>query len=419
MWAERVKTRTSRRGAGRRSRDARMTAPTFAYQAANREGQVERGRLDATTREAAMRTLAERGLFPLELTAVQASSRGAKIPAAELALTLRILADLVDSGLALGRALQTLETLAPARVAAILPAVRQSVREGRSLAHALEESRAQMPEVLLGVLRAGERGSGLAAAIRQAALLSEESAAARAALRSALAYPILLATFGTGAVCLLVGVVLPRFAAILADLGQSLPASTRFVLRAGVIAGGAALPLVIVLAVLLLAQRTWVGTPDGRRRWDALLLRLPLFGAPRMASASANLCAALSALLESGVPLVPAMGSAARATGNAELVARVARARADVEHGGRLSMALAAHEATSPVVYRLARAGEESGRLASMLGHAARIERERAVRQMQTMVRLVEPILIVAFGGMVALVAAALLQALYSVRPGA
>src|SRR4051812_39971351 len=201
MWVERVKMRTSRRGAGRRSRDTRMTVPTFVYHAANREGQIARGRLDAMTREAAMRTLSERGLFPLELTVVQVRSGRAKIPAAELALTLRILADLVDSGLALGRALQTLETLAPARVVAILPAVRQSVREGRSLAHALEESPLQMPEVLLGVLRAGERGSGLAAAIRQAALLSEESAAARAALRSALAYPILLATFGMSAVC--------------------------------------------------------------------------------------------------------------------------------------------------------------------------------------------------------------------------
>jgi general secretion pathway protein F len=172
-----------------------------------------------------------------------------------------------------------------------------------------------------------------------------------------------------------------------------------------------------VLAVI--AQRAWVAAPEGRRRWDALLLRLPLLGTPRMASASANLCAALSALLESGVPLVPALASAARSTGNAELVARVARARTDVEQGGRLSVALAEHAATSPVVHRLARAGEESGRLASMLGHAARIERERATRQMQTMVRLAEPMLIVAFGGMVALVAAALLQALYSVRPGA
>jgi general secretion pathway protein F len=96
----------------------------------------------------------------------------------------------------------------------------------------------------------------------------------------------------------------------------------------------------------------------------------------------------------------------------------VLEARTDVEHGGRLSDALAARDAATPVVHRLVRAGEESGRLATMLAHAARLERDRAARDVRNAVRLLEPLLIVGFGGLVALVAAALFQALYSVRPG-
>jgi general secretion pathway protein F len=90
-----------------------------------------------------------------------------------------------------------------------------------------------------------------------------------------------------------------------------------------------------------------------------------------------------------------------------------------VEQGSRVSDALARHAVTTEFVQRLVRAGEESGQLASMLSHAGHFERDRVLRRVRSAVRLLEPAMIVAFGGIVALVAAALLQALYSVRPGA
>ena len=393
--------------------------PTFAYRAASQDGRLERGRMDADSRDAVVRALTQRGLYPLDVSAIAQRPAHAAISAADLGVTLRILADLVQSGLAIGRSLQLLEELAPPRFAAALPAIRQSVREGSSLGRALEDAPIRVPDVVLGVISAGERGSGLAEAIRHAATLCEDAAATRSALRAALAYPALLATFGTAAVVVLVGVVLPRFAAILDGLGQSLPASTGLVLRIGELARMSAFPAAVGLAIGIGAWHVWIQTTDGRLRWDALLLRLPLLGALRMASASASFCAALSALLENGVPIVPALSSGARATGNAALVRRVADARLAVEQGGRLSSALERHDAATSIVVRLVRAGEESGRLAEMLGHAARMERDSANRTLRSLVRLIEPLLIILFGGLVALVAAALLQALYSVRPAA
>lgn len=393
--------------------------PTFAYRAATQDGRLEKGRINADSRDTVVRALTQRGLYPLDVRALAMRRTHTAISAADMGIALRILADLVQSGLAIGRALQLLDELAPPRFAAVLPEIRQSVREGHSLGRALEDAPIRVPEVVLGVIRAGERGSGLADAIRNAASLCEETAATRSAVRAALAYPALLATFGTAAVILLVGVVLPKFAAILDGLGQSLPASTRLVLRIGELARLSAFPAAVVLAIGVGAWHVWVQTTEGRLRWDALLLGLPVLGALRMASASASLCAALSALLESGVPIVPALSSGARATGNSALVWRVADARAAVEQGGRLSSALERHEAATPIVVRLVRAGEESGRLADMLGHAARMERDSANRTLRSLVRLIEPLLIIIFGGLVALVAAALLQALYSVRPAA
>jgi type II secretory pathway component PulF len=138
----------------------------------------------------------------------------------------------------------------------------------------------------------------------------------------------------------------------------------------------------------------------------------------RRAAATARYAQALAALLETGVPIGIALRSAADATGDAELTRRLLSARDRIVHGAPLSVALAAENASTPTALRLIKAGETSGQLAALLAHAASIEQERAERTVKSAVRLLEPGLILAFGGLVAFVAAALLQAIYSVRPG-
>ena len=124
----------------------------------------------------------------------------------------------------------------------------------------------------------------------------------------------------------------------------------------------------------------------------------------------------LAALLESGVTVAAALVHAAHATGDAEVEARLLTARAQIAAGHTLSRALEDSRAATQTAIRLIRAGEESGRVASMLAHAARIEQQRSDRLVRTLVRMLEPILLLGFAALVALVAAALLQAIYSVR---
>ena len=125
----------------------------------------------------------------------------------------------------------------------------------------------------------------------------------------------------------------------------------------------------------------------------------------------------MASLLDSGVPIAPALLAGARASGDAALEARLMEARASVIAGTPLSSAIAASDAATSTVVRLVRAGEESGRLAEMLSRGSVLEAERARRLVNGAVKLLEPALILMFGGIVAFVAAALLQAVYSVRP--
>ncbi|HEY0777703.1 MAG TPA: type II secretion system F family protein, partial [Gemmatirosa sp.] len=262
-------------------------------------------------------------------------------------------------------------------------------------------------------------GGSLAEAVRQAAELTERAARTRAAVRAALAYPLLLAAAGSASVALLVTVVLPRFAVILSDLGQTLPWSTRLVLAAATVASGAAPGVALMTVGLAVLWRLWVATPEGRRRWHGLLLRTPLVGTARWAAASARSAAALAALLDRGLSAAPALAHAARAAGDMEIEARLVDARTGVVAGESVAAALGRTAAVTPTTVRLARAGEAAGRLAPMLAHASRLEAERAESVVTHTVRLLEPALILGFGAGVALVAAALLQAVYSVRPGA
>jgi len=182
----------------------------FAYRAARADGALERGVVAAADREAAVRALSSQGLWTLEMSAAASiKALGGRLSVADLALGLRVLATLLDSGLPVSKALSAMPELAPEAWAPALPDLARAVREGESLGTALDQSGLSIPAVVLGIVRAGEAGSGLAPAVRRAADLMEETAATRSALRAALVYPCILALAGTISVAILVGIVLP------------------------------------------------------------------------------------------------------------------------------------------------------------------------------------------------------------------
>jgi general secretion pathway protein F len=390
----------------------------FLYRAARLDGSTEEGSLEAASRDDASASLTRRGLFPLEVRfRAETTGRRPTMSSRDLSTGLKILSDLLESGLPVSRALRVFESLAPAGWRAALPHVRESVKEGRSLATALARAPVEIPALVLGLAQAGEAGAGIAPAIRRAAELTEATATMQAALRSALAYPLVVACAGVASIGVLVGVVLPRFAVVLADLGQVLPPSTRFVLAASAWARTASIPALLVAITVGIWWKLWTSTGPGRETWHALLLRMPLVGTVRHGAATARSAWSLAALLESGVPITTALPLAAKACGDAALEKRFAAASERIAGGERIAAAIDATGAMTSSAVRLARAGEESGRLASMLAHAAKLDNERADRMIQAGVRMMEPILLVGFAGIVAVVAAALLQAVYSVRP--
>jgi type II secretory pathway component PulF len=161
----------------------------------------------------------------------------------------------------------------------------------------------------------------------------------------------------------------------------------------------------------------WVRTPGGRLLVARSLLAVPLIGSLRQALATARWGRALSGMLEAGMPLLPALAAARDAAGDPAVGERLDRVHSRVAEGQELTASLEREEALAPSAMRLVAVGESSGALARMADRAGDLAAAEADRTLAALVTLLEPALVVVFGGLVAFVAAALLQAVYSLKP--
>lgn len=389
---------------------------TFRYVAARRDGGRVRGRLEAATAATAAHELVDRGLFPLRVEADSRATRWPwRPPARALAHVMQSLASLTEAGVPLERALDATAGMADARLRDTLGRVRDRVREGSALWAALAAEDLFQP-VTIGLVQAGERGVGLAAGLAQAAHQLEREAETRAHLHAALAYPLLLLAVGSLSIVFMLFFVLPRFAALLADSATTLPAATRALLAASTMLREHAFWSLATAAVAL-GVAGWLAMKH-REAWATTLLALPIIGSIRHGLATARVARALGALLGTGVSALPALEVAQAAAGDRAVQRRLDLARQRVSEGASLGDALGATAALTPAAVQLIRIGEGSGKTAELLARAALLEEQTAARRVRGLVAALEPALIIAFALVVAFIAGALLQAIYSVRPG-
>lgn len=395
--------------------------PAFSYRAATAHGQVLQGVEEAASPGALERALAGRGLYPMAVVPAPARAaphRGRRVGRrAAAGEAIRHLALLLDAGFPLDRSLGIAGRLAShAAVSRALDEVRSRVRAGRPLADALAGAPRLFPPLVIGMTRAGERGGTLGPALERLAGHLEREEALRAQMLSALLYPAVLVIAGGATLAVLLLYVLPKFAGMFAELGVALPASTALLIAVGH-ALGRWWPAIVAGGVSIAAgAAVWRRTRAGRAALDRALLRAPIIGSLRRLLAAARFGWALGALLESGLPILPALDIAADALADTAVAAGIARVHQEVRVGVRLVDALRRTHLFPPLFVEMVALGEEAGRLPRMLERGARTAEEELARGIARAVRLVEPALIVMFGSVVGFVALGLLQAIYGIR---
>src|SRR5690606_9162359 len=252
----------------------------------------------------------------------------------DVAVMTRQLATLVRAGIPLVESISALvEQTEKESLIKVLSAIREDLREGTAFAKALSQHPKVFPTLYVNMVAAGEASGTLEAVLERLADFMEDQARLKGKVTSALAYPVLMTIIAGVLVGVLMGAVVPEVTSIFAKLGQELPWYTSLLIFVSDNLAAYWWLLLLAIAAGIYFFRRWVATPDGRLRWDTLMLRLPLFGRLNLLVAIARFSRTLSTLLASGVPLLTAMDIVKNVLENRLLENDVRTATASIREG--------------------------------------------------------------------------------------
>lgn len=406
--------------------------PAYAYRASTREGRIVEGQMDAAGEAAVVASLRSQGFIPLAIRAGGAAGAGRfsfdfrlrlpsrrrrRVRGRDLMVFTGELATLLKAGLPLDRSLSSLSTLSEnPTLQSVVSQVLAKVQEGRSLSQALGEHPQVFPPLYINMIRAGEAGGVVEGVLERLAEYLERSEKTRDEIRSAMVYPLVLATTAGVAITIMLTVVLPRFATIFTDLGTAMPTSTRMVMAVSdfikaywwaiAIAGGGA----------VVGLRRYLATPAGRDRYDRLSLKAPIFGDLVSKLQVARFARTLGTMLKSGVPLIQALEIVRAVVANSVIARSLIVVQREVSEGKGLSGPLEKAGVFPPLALQMVGVGEETGRLDDMLLVVSEhYDREVSNAVARTM-SLMGPLVLVVMGIVTGFIVWAMMSAVFSVN---
>jgi general secretion pathway protein F len=395
--------------------------PRFAYRALSAAGETVRGETDAADADAAIAWLKSEGLLPIEAVerrdAAWRWGAGRRVPVAELARLFALLARLLRAGVVLDRALGMLTEATPGRAArALLAAARARMRGGARLSEALGDRAAEIGPMALAMIRAGEESGALAEVLARIAAHMARVAAIRQRVISASIYPAILLAAATVTIGLFLGIALPQFQAMFAEAGARPAGAAGWVLAGASWLADAWWWLLAGFAALLLGARLASGHPGARAMRDGLVLRLPLIGGVVRRFEAGRFLRGLAILLGNGVPAARAAELAAATVENRAMGLALAELAAALRAGDGVAATLARSGALPGMAAQLVRVGEETGRLAEMLGEAAELMDAEVERLLERLLAALVPAITLVLGLVVALIVAAVITAVVGVN---
>src|SRR2546422_1566473 len=399
--------------------------PVFTYRAADRRGQTIDGVMEAIDAPAVAEQLRKSSYFPIKVapqsertSLFSLGGASSRVRQRDLLAMTQMLATLFEAGLPLDRALAILEELAPsARVRTIVSDLLRSVRGGSSLSEAMAKHHPRpFSRLYINMVRAGEKGGVLEISLRRLAEFLEARAAFNEAVVSALAYPAVILTVGTGAIIFLMTFVIPRFAVIFKDLGQAIPLPTQILLELSCAVPDSWWVGLLGGLAIVLAWRVWTSSAEGRLSWDQVILRLPLVGQLTLKVETARFTRTLGTMLKSGVPVLGAMAVVGDMMSNQAIGGAVTRLAEGVKRGGTIAAGMKEHTTFPALAVHMVRVGEETGRLEEMLLKVAETFETDVRTELKRVLGLLEPAMILGMGVLVAFIVVAMLLAIFSIN---
>ena len=400
--------------------------PMFSFRAVSDTGEVHEDLMEAASESAVAQQLQDQGLVPLDIESATAAGvgrarrrkKGRKgFGRKQLIVVTRELAALLRAGLPLDRALDILIQLAEnEEVERLLGRVRDDVRGGSSLSEALEQHEGVFGRFYLNMVRAGEAGGSTEVALGRLADYLERANALRETVVSALIYPAILFAVAVLSVLILLTFVVPQFEQLFQDMGQALPLPTRIVITAGDVVAGYWWLMLGGAVLAVLGIRQLLRNPRRRKTVDRWMLGWPLVSELVSKVETARFSHTFGTLLQSGVPVLTALGIVRGTLSNAVMADSVGDAADALKQGNRLGEALMSGGVFPAFAVHMIKVGEETGRMEEMLGQIAEIYDEEVRATVKRLLALVEPVLILGLGVLIAAIIMSILVAILAVN---
>ncbi len=323
-----------------------------------------------------------------------------KVKSTDLTLFSRQLATLVSSGVPLVQGLSILEEQFTSEAFKnVIKSIRTDIESGVSISESMKKHPNVFSELYIGMIHAGEVGGILDQVLDRLAIYLESAEELKSKIKSAMTYPVVVLFVAIAAVVILLTFVVPQFAKMFLELGQRLPTPTLILIQLSTFLKKWIWLIIVILVIIATVFRKLYKTNEKfRLTVDKILLRLPLFGELIRKSAIAKFSRTLSTLIKSGVPILQAMETVAKTSGNKVIENAIFAAKDAIREGERIAEPLKRSGVFPPMVIQMVSIGEESGALDSMLTKVADFYEREVSTAVESLTSMIEPLIIVFLG---------------------
>ena len=377
--------------------------PSYSYLARDAtSGREIRASIDAPTETAAIQALLNRNLLVVQIqekVGKKGRTGGGTVPLADLVVFTRQLATMIDAGLAMVQSLQALSEQTENKVMRdVIRDVCARVEGGDSFSDALRKHPKVFDKLYFCMVDAGEKGGLLAEILARLATYQESTARLRKKVKSAMMYPTAVTGVAISITVFLLVKVVPVFGEIFSGFGANLPAPTQFLIDLSSWMQKWYLLMALAMGGLVYGWLAYIKTKPGREFWDRTRIKLPIFGIIAHKICLARFTRTLASLIRSGVPILEVLNIVGNTCGNVVMEKAIRVAASDIEKGEGISSSLSKHPVFPTMIIRMMTAGEQTGKIDSMLERVADFLDEEIETTLSGLTSLIEPLLIVFLG---------------------
>jgi MSHA biogenesis protein MshG len=391
--------------------------PFFAYKARNARGELMQGVLESADSNAVANQLFSTGVTPIEIAVTSKPIVTSevnwwqrllepKVTSIDVQLFSRQLYTLLKAGVPIMRGLAGLQESAINKsFARVLQDLRESLDAGRELSAAMRRHPQVFSNFYVNMVRVGETTGRLEEVFLRLFDHLEFEREMRARVKSAMRYPTFVIIAMTAAMAVINLFVIPAFAKVYASFNSDLPLMTKILMATSKFTVNYWPLMIIAVIAAAIAFKLWLGTTNGRYRWDKVKLRFPIIGKIMLKATLARFARSFSLASRSGVPIVQGLNVVSQTVENAHIASRIEQMRDGVERGESILRTAVTTGVFTPIVLQMVAVGEETGALDELMDEIAQMYEREVDYELKTLSAQIEPILIVGLGILVLILA--------------